>query len=95
MKKALALLLITSPALAQDGPPTFHESTAMGGTVASISACTEAFADLPRIAERLEVNPVDQAKSYSATMVLTMCDGRSYDFVALLNAFLDKLDKAH
>jgi hypothetical protein len=85
-------MLIATPAIAQDTATQFGFSTSTTREIARIPACTEAFADLPRIADRLDVKP---GSGISGSMVLTMCDGRQYDFVALLNAFLDKLDKAH
>lgn len=59
--------------------------------VARLPACFEAFANLPTVAERLGVQP---GRSISGAVVLTMCDGRQYDFLALVNALLDRMEKA-
>lgn len=89
---AVVLALVANSASAQDAPATSGYSTPGTSTTTAIPACTEAFADLPRIADRLDVKPM---ATPHGTMVLAMCDGRSYDFIALMNAFLDKMDHAH
>lgn len=58
--------------------------------IASVPACIDHFKDLPKIAERLNVKP----NTGGNTVVLEMCDGTRYDFIALINALLDKMDKA-
>lgn len=56
----------------------------------TVPRCVDRFKDLPALAERLGV----QEGAGSGTFVLGMCDGRQYDFMALIGAALDRIDKA-
>lgn len=58
-----------------------------------ITSCTDQFKDLPTLAERLHIEPMSK-DAKPGTIVLSMCDGRSYDLLELINAMLDKLDRA-
>lgn len=58
----------------------------------SIPACVESFPQLPDLAERLGVKPIESSKGGMA--LLSMCDGRKYDLIQLINALLDKMEKA-
>lgn len=88
MKWLPVLLLLCSPAAAQD-----HEIAHSGSWTITVpnTACQEVFPDIPKIAERLHVEPGYGTGSF----VMAMCDGRKYDFFALLNALLDKMDQAN
>lgn len=58
-----------------------------------LTACQEAIPELPKLAARLGVKEF-KPKNGTTAMVLGMCDGRQYSFVELLNALLDRMDKA-
>lgn len=80
MKKFLILIMIIStPALANDN--IYFNSTPMLPIV-TVPACVENFKELPKIAERLNVKEGIKGD----TFILGMCDGRQYDFIALINA---------
>lgn len=85
MRVLFTLLLLCVPVFAQEN--SFRPSAAPSLT---ISGCTEQFADLPQLAERLHVAPVQSGKS--ASVLLSMCDGRGYSLFELINATLDRLD---
>lgn len=89
MKWLPVLLLLCSPAAAQDHEIAHSDSFSSRWTFPA-PACQEVFPDLPKIAERLHVEPGNGTSSF----VIAMCDGRKYDFFALLNAFLDKMEQA-
>ena len=52
----------------------------------------EPFKDLPTLASRLGVEPVDG--SSNVAVLLRMNDGRSYSLFEIINAFLDRIDNA-
>ena len=63
---------------------------------AHVEAQSQAFPNTPRcfrqlqpLAKRLGVRPTLEAN----ILVAAGCDGKQYDIIALLNAFLDKMDK--
>lgn len=84
----LGLLLISSNAIGQSN--SFTGTINNSDIIVSVPSCIEQFKDLPKLAERLNVS-ANTLKSN--TFVLGMCDGRKYDFIALINAFLDRMDK--
>lgn len=55
-----------------------------------IPPCVEQFNKLPEVAERLGVKP----NTGDGSIKMTMCDGRTYDAFALINALLDRLDRS-
>lgn len=61
-------------------------------SVVEMTACRETFPGLPALAERLAVNPA--APGATLEVALSMCDGTRYDFFALINAALDRVDRA-
>lgn len=89
MKWLPVLLLLCSPVVAQDQEITHSDSFSSRWAI-PVGACQEVFTDLPKIAERLHVEPGNGTGSF----VIAICDGRKYDVFALLNAFLDKMDQA-
>jgi hypothetical protein len=83
MIRVLALTLaLCSPALAEDQTHTRQT----GDFPCNINQ----FEGLPKIAERLGVKP--DLPNTSPALALTLCDGRQYDFIAILNAVLDRID---
>jgi hypothetical protein len=50
------------------------------------------FADVPRLAERLGVEPLREGESVG--VALHTADGRRYSLIGLIEAFLDRLDAA-
>ncbi|MBO4228025.1 hypothetical protein [Bradyrhizobium neotropicale] len=52
----------------------------------------EHFPELHALAKRLGVGPI--APGETVSIALNMADGTSYSLVALVNAFLDRLDAA-
>lgn len=83
---AAALLAASTLAWAQDHITVPSSTLSIG----SIGTCTEQFKDVPALADRLGV----KEGIGSGTFVLSLCDGRQYDFFALINAFLNKLEAA-
>jgi predicted RNA-binding Zn ribbon-like protein len=58
----------------------------------NISDVPDPFPKLPALAQRLGVEPSDGDSTN--TVVLRMQDGRCYDLFDLINAMLDRMDKA-
>ena len=54
------------------------------------SLCREQFPQLPALADRLGVK---SGYGPQQSAVLSMCDGTVYDLFALVNAFLDRMEK--
>lgn len=87
-----AVALGAGPASGQpvvnDGPPIVDNKVVT-------YKCRDHFKDLPAMAERLHVSPIDKSVGgLNIGFMLQMCDGRSYDFMALINAVLDRMDEA-
>ncbi len=56
----------------------------------SVGACRESFKDLPALAARLGVPR--HIGDTEGSVFIRMCNGDDYDFFALVNAALDRLD---
>jgi hypothetical protein len=97
MKAILILAALTIPVVAQDAPVQYVPGSFVASPSIAVKegvGCVEAFPDLPRIAERLDVKPIDKFEpSLARAFVLRMCDLREFDFFEIINAFLDKLEK--
>lgn len=79
-------LLIAVSAHAQDWPEV---PTSGYPAVVSHPPCNDdPFKALPALAERLGVATVQRG-----AILLRMCDGRMYDFVDLLHALLDRMER--
>ena len=79
MKTLAIILALTNFAAAQD-----HY-----GPAATAPSCTEKFKGLPEVARKLHVQP----SKATGDIVLSMCDGRNYSLIELMNAFIDRMDK--
>jgi hypothetical protein len=92
MMRVVAITLLTLSA-AHAAESTFQFEPHRFREWSRVDSCIEMHRDLPRIAERLGVKPIDKAAPPERSMVLSMCDGRQYDFIEIMNVFLDKLDR--
>jgi hypothetical protein len=63
------------------------------GQIGAFKCDDKPFAELPAMADRLGVAP-GVSENSGASMILQMCDGRQYDFFKIINAVLDRMDKA-
>ena len=83
-----AALAASTSAHAQDPNGNF---TTRGSTYTrNIPPCQEQFRNLPKLAARLHVKPNPNGDG----MKIRMCDGRVYAMFDLINALLDRMDKA-
>lgn len=91
---AALVLVAPAPAAADEGsvshPNNVYVARDNFTAFVAVPACQDVWVQLPEIAARLGVGPVDRAKG--PTLVLTMCDGRSYDLNELVVKLLDRLD---
>jgi hypothetical protein len=55
----------------------------------TMPACTEKFKGLPEVARKLHVQP----SKGGGDIVLSMCDGRNYSLIELMNAFIDRMNE--
>lgn len=84
---AASIVAMTTSAQAQ----TYQE---MLGSVSTsipvaVPSCVEQFKGVPALAARLHVK-----SGTSDGFTIRMCDGRTYDVMAIISAVLDRLDKA-
>jgi hypothetical protein len=77
-----------------DGSPEVTEvpQVLSDGSPAFLTSGHEYWPELPALAKRLGIKPLEG--SYSGKTTLRMNDGTSYDLFALVNAFLDRMDEA-
>lgn len=61
-------------------------------SVSRISGCHEMFTKLSALAERLGIKPAPDGTTPAVGM--RMCDGTQYDLFELINAALDRMDRA-
>ena len=90
---ALAVAALATSAHAADtsGTITINGTNTNTGkaSIAAVPACVEQFKTVPALAKRLHVKEGLGAGGFS----IRMCDGRTYDLLALLGALLDRMDK--
>jgi hypothetical protein len=98
----IAALVAAGPAWAQTFPPNISVPNAEpiitpyfafpeshSNILAPSYQCQEQFKDLPRLAKRLGVPP-----GGNDSVMMRMCDGTVYSLPAIIDALLDRIDKA-
>jgi hypothetical protein len=95
-----ALIYADRPGSKAPAPPA-PSASYDNGTITTLSpssvqafSCEDGIANLPAVADRLGVGPLPTDKIGNAKVILSMCDGRTYDFLELINALLDKMAAA-
>ena len=91
---ALAVAAMATSAYAADTSGTItingtNTNTGKSNIAPAVPACVEQFKTVPALAKRLHVKEGLGAGGFS----IRMCDGRTYDLLALLGALLDRMDK--